>query len=170
MQRNPAMKSIQFVGLASLLLLPIETFAQQPSRQVSKSYSVQCKLSRQYEEYDANGRLRLERSTTTLPDIVTLENSRSEYITERKSDSGTFQFRVSVQIIKVSEGKVRLELQLEDTWTDGPLDKPRVHRHALQTARQTALGSKLKISLQEKNDRDESIIVELNVKELDEEE
>ena len=142
----------------------------QPAAKDSRSFSVQCRLMRQYVEVGANGRAALESSTTTLPPIVTLENARAEYITERKSDSGVYQFRVSVLIHKITEGKVRLELQLEDTWSDGPLDKPIIHRHALMTTRQTALGSKLKIALQEKNDKDESISVELSIKELTEDE
>jgi hypothetical protein len=143
-----------------------EASAQQPVRKDTRSFSIQCRLTRQVVEVGANGRSSLEKTTTTMPDLVAVENTRIEYTTERKSDSGIYQFRVALQIQKVAEGKVRIDMQLEDIWSDGPLDKPVIHRHALQTTRQSSLGSKLKIALQERNDKEESIFVELTVKEL----
>ncbi len=152
--------------LMAVCTIATDSSAQQPVRKDSRSFSVQCRLQRSFIQNDAKGRPVLENTTTTLPDIITVENARTEYVTERKSDDGIYQFRIGVQILKISEGKVRLDLQLEDTWSDGPLDKPLIHRHALQTSRTAALGAKLRIALQEKNDKDEGIWVELTVKEL----
>lgn len=140
--------------------------AQEPTKKgLMPSYSVTCKVSRAFLEADEQGRQKLAKSSTTLPDIIALEASKAEYISERKVMAGSFQFRVQVQVVRVSEAKVRIDVTAEDIWSEGDLEKPIVHKHSLQTTRQMDLGGKLKLELMEKNDSGEAIWVELSVKE-----
>jgi hypothetical protein len=140
--------------------------AQQPTPPAKKgpaaTWTVVCKVTRVSPSPNA------ERTTVTLPDITTLEGARGEYVTEKKVEAGVYQFKIQVQVQRLSEAKVRLDLMVEDTYSEGAIDRPTVHRRGLQVARQVIPGDKLKLALDEKAEKGEGIWVELVVKEAEE--
>jgi hypothetical protein len=144
---------------------------QVPPRKGQPTYAVSCAVARIAFEADAAGRLVLQKSTTLIPELTTLEGSRAEYASERRVGEALYQFKMQVQVQRFSDAKVRLEILVEDVWTDGAIDRPTIHRKTMQCSRLARLNEKLKVILEENNERKgEGITVELNVREAPEEE
>jgi hypothetical protein len=161
------------LALVALSLAIGRTSAQPPAPPAktgpTATWTVACKVTRATLAPDSQGRLtNLERTTTNLPEITTLEGARGEYVSEKKIEVGVYQFKIQVQVQRLSETKVRLDVQVEDTYSEGAADRPTIHRRGLQVSRQIAPGDKLKLALDEKNGKGEGVWVELVVKEAEE--
>jgi hypothetical protein len=143
--------------------------AEDPPRKASRTtYLIQAKVIRAYVSTDGGNRGNLERSSSTLPDILTLEGSRGDYLTEKKIQAGLYQTRLQALVQRVSEAKVMIDIVVEEVWPEGPADAPTIHRKMMQVTRRIGLGEKLRFALSEKNERDEGVWVELTVKEAEE--
>jgi len=133
-----------------------------------KSFVLRCKVIRKSVEHvieNMQGKNVVQTDVTTLPELIALEASRAEYVSERKQLALVFSFRLQASVRPLEGKSVRLELSVEDTWSEGEAFKPVVHRHSQQVVRVVTLGKPITIALEEKKDGDEGIWVEIKVEE-----
>lgn len=154
--------------LALLVAAGVSSAQESPKKGPRPTYTVAVKVSRAALAPDEQGRTALERSSVTLPDIVTLEGTKAEYATEKKIQMGQYLTRMQVQVQRLGEGRIQVEVLAEDVWSEGSAERPVVNRRSLQTTRQIGLGEKLRFALEGKNEKGEGVWVEMTVKELEE--
>jgi hypothetical protein len=139
--------------------------ADEPAKPAEpKSYVVSCKLVRKVLVNNAEGKREVETIESQMPSLTTLEGTRAEYHSGGKVGSTPYGFQLRVKVTGAAPGKVRLEVQAEDSAAEGGGFNPLVQTHRQRVVRQVRLGKLVKLEL-DATKQGEGTWVELTVQE-----
>jgi hypothetical protein len=154
-------------GLLLLRLISPGNADEPASPPEPRTFTVACKLVRKVLFNNSEGKRELETIESKI-DLTSLEGTSAEYHSGGKVATTPFGFQLCAKVTAQDKTKVRLEVQVEDSSTDGVGLNPVIHSNRQRVVRQLHLGKVIKLELNSTKDG-EGVWVELTVQEAPEE-
>jgi hypothetical protein len=164
--RRAVFLTVLFV-IIGWLVFPAPADEPKDKQQEAKTYTVTCKLVRKLWTTESDDKKILHKLEEKIPDVTTLEGTRAEYHSGGKLGSTPYGFRLQIEVKRVTDTKVRVEVFAEDSSAEGGWQSL-TRANSQRVVRQIALGKTIKLMLAEPSNG-ETVWVELSVREAAEE-